>query len=71
MATGGAEGKLILIDPYAQGILNHVEAHTCEILNLYIFTDQQQIISVARDRSIGLWNASRLEKIEIIKDVGE
>ena len=23
------------------------------------------------DRSIGLWDASRLEKIEIIKDVGE
>jgi hypothetical protein len=23
------------------------------------------------DRSIGLWDAARLEKIEIIKDVGE
>jgi len=33
MATGGAEGKLILIDPYALGILNSVEAHpNCEIL---------------------------------------
>jgi len=41
MATGGAEGKLILIDPYAQGIMNKVDAHSCEILQLYIFDEQQ------------------------------
>jgi len=71
MATGGAEGKLILIDPYALGIINDVEAHSCEILQLYIFDEQQQIITVALDRSIGLWDASRLEKIEVIRDVGD
>lgn len=27
MATGGAEGKLVLIDPYALGIINSVQAH--------------------------------------------
>jgi hypothetical protein len=32
MATGGAEGRLILIDPYAQGIIKKVDAHNCEIL---------------------------------------
>ena len=26
---------------------------------------------MAEDRSIGLWDASRLEKIEVIKDVGD
>lgn len=70
MATGGAEGRLILIDPYAQGIIKKVDAHNCEILQLYIFDEQQQIITVALDRSIGLWDA-RLDKIEIIKDVYE
>ena len=39
MATGGAEGRLILIDPYALGIINGVEAHQSEILQLYIFDD--------------------------------
>ena len=39
MAIGGAEGKLILIDPYAQGIMNRVDAHGCEILQLYIFDE--------------------------------
>ena len=71
MATGGAEGIIILIDPYALGIINSVEAHQCEVLQIYIYEEQQQIISVARDRSIGLWDASRLEKIEMIRDVGE
>ena len=71
MATGGAEGRLILIDPYALGILHHIEAHSCAILQLYIFDEQQQIITVALDRSIGLWDASRLEKIEVIRDVGD
>jgi hypothetical protein len=28
MATGGAEGKLLLIDPYALGIINSVQAHS-------------------------------------------
>ena len=41
MATGGAEGRIILIDPYALGIVDGVDAHTCEILDVYIF-DQQQ-----------------------------
>lgn len=41
MATGGVEGKLILIDPYAFGIVNSVLAHSCEIINLYIFDEQQ------------------------------
>lgn len=40
MATGGAEGRLILVDPYAFGIINGVEAHQAEILQLYIFDEQ-------------------------------
>ena len=39
MATGGAEGIIILIDPYALGIINSVEAHQCEVLQLYIYEE--------------------------------
>jgi len=39
MATGGAEGNLILIDPYALGIINGVQAHQAEILQVYIFDE--------------------------------
>ncbi len=40
MALGGAEGKLILVDPYAFGIINAVQAHNCEIISLYIYDEQ-------------------------------
>lgn len=39
MVTGGYEGKLILIDPYALGIIEGVQAHFSEILSVYIFEE--------------------------------
>jgi hypothetical protein len=41
MATGGTEGNLILFDPYAFGVIGGVQAHPCEILQLFIYDDQQ------------------------------
>jgi len=42
MATGGAEGRLVLIDPYAFGIINAVVAHkNTEILNVFCYDEQQ------------------------------
>ena len=71
MATGGAEGRIILIDPYALGIIKGINAHFSEIISLFIFEEQQQIITVGMDRTIGLWESSRLEKIQVIKDIGD
>lgn len=68
MATGGVEGKLILIDPYALGIVNSTMAHHSEIISLYIYDEQQQIFTIGIDRSIALWDAFRLEKIQAISD---
>jgi len=68
LVTGGVEGRMVLIDPYALGIVKNKRCHQSEILQLYIYAEQQQIISVAMDRSIGLWD-SQLKKLEIIKDV--
>jgi hypothetical protein len=63
LATVGAEGLLMLIDPYAQGIIKSVKAHPdVEILQVYIYDEQQQILTVSADRSIGVWD-TRLEKI--------
>ena len=41
MATGGTEGKLMLFDPYAYGVIGGVSAHNCEIVNLFIYDNQQ------------------------------
>ena len=69
MVTGGAEGILLSIDPHALGVTNQVEAHKGrDILNVFIFEEQKQIISVCEDRSVCLWDAFRLEKLQTIKD---
>lgn len=40
MATGGAEGRIVLIDPYALGVINGVEGHKAtEILHIFIYND--------------------------------
>ena len=72
MVTGGAEGLMLAIDPHALGVTNQAEAHKGkDILNVFIFDEQQQIISVCEDRSVCLWDAFRLVKLQIIKDQDE
>jgi hypothetical protein len=69
MATGGAEGRLLIIDPYAYGISNGVMAHhDHEILGVYFYSEQHQIITVAEDRAICIWDAHKLERIQTIRD---
>jgi hypothetical protein len=42
MATGGAEGRLVLIDPYALGIINGtIAAKNKELVNVFCFDEQQ------------------------------
>lgn len=69
MATGGAEGRLVLVDPYALGIINGVVAHhNREIIAVYCYSEQQQIITIGEDRTICLWDAYRLDRIQLIRD---
>ena len=35
---------------------------------MFIFDEQQQIISVCEDRTVSLWDAFRLERLQTIKD---
>ena len=37
IATAGVEGWLILVDPGAKIITNHVKAHNTEILDVYFY----------------------------------
>ena len=40
MATGGAEGRLVLVDPYALGIINGIVAHhNREIIAVYCYSE--------------------------------
>jgi len=41
MATGSDTGSMLLVDPFAYGILNHVVAHkNSKILNVFIYVEQ-------------------------------
>ena len=69
MVTGGADGLILAIDPHALGVTNQAEAHKGkDILNVFIYDEQQQIISVCEDRSVCLWDAFRLDRLQVIKD---
>ena len=55
---------MLLIDPYALGIIGAVQAHhNVEILDVFLYDAQHQIITVAEDRTICLFDAQRLEKL--------
>jgi hypothetical protein len=42
LATGGVEGKVVLFDPYAFGIINQTEVHlNVEVVKIFIYTTQQ------------------------------
>lgn len=72
MVTGGAEGLLLAIDPHALGVTNQAEAHKGkDILNVFIYDEEQQIISVCEDRTVCLWDAFRLVKLQTIRDVND
>jgi hypothetical protein len=40
IATGGVEGRLVLIDPGAKIVTNHVKAHSKNILDVYFYDSQ-------------------------------
>ena len=42
MATVGGEGRMLLIDPYALGIINATDAHPgVDIIRVFIYAAQQ------------------------------
>ena len=62
---------MVLIDPYAMGIINQTDALlNTEILQVFLYTIQQQIIVIAVDRTILVFDAYRLDKLQTMKDVG-
>ena len=62
---------MVLIDPYAMGIINQTDALlNTQILQVFLYTSLQQIIVVAVDRTILVFDAYRLDKLQTMKDVG-
>ena len=61
MVTGGAEGRLIEIDMFAFGLITFTTGHkNVEVIDIYIYDEQKQVISVSEDRTICLYDVNKL-----------
>lgn len=60
IATGGVEGRLIIVDPGAKIITKEVKAHNAEIIDVYFYDAHYQIITIAIDRTVHLWDTNKL-----------
>lgn len=58
---GGVEGKLALFDPSAKILTQQTKAHDSEVMDVYFYDKQMQLITVGIDRSIMLWDSLKLE----------
>lgn len=63
IATGGVEGRLVIIDPGAKIITNQAKAHNAEIIDVYFYDSHYQIITIAIDRTVHLWDSNKLQCI--------
>jgi len=68
IAVGGVEGRILVFDPSAKIMSTHSHEHDSEILDLYYYDKQMQLISVSVDRVIILWDSLRMESLQVIKD---
>ncbi len=68
IVTGGVEGRVVLIDPSAKIVTNHVKGHNTDILDVYFYDSHYQIVTISSDRIVNIWNANNLEIVQTIKD---
>jgi hypothetical protein len=68
IAVGGVEGKLVQFDPSAKLVTGETSAHNTDIIEIYFYDEHLQILTVAQDRTIMVWDSNRLECIQSIKD---
>lgn len=61
IAVGGVEGKIAVFDPSAKILTATSKKHESEIMDIYFYDKQMQLVSVGIDRVIMLWDSLKLE----------
>ena len=64
VAIGGVEGLIALVDPSAKVVTGSTKAHAADIIELFFYDEHVQILSVASDRVVMLWDAHKLECLQ-------
>lgn len=69
IAVGGVDGRIAIFDPSAKILTAQTKAHEgSEVMDVYFYDKQMQLITIGIDRSIMLWDSLKLECVQIIKD---
>ena len=68
IAVGGVEGKIALFDPSAKILTAQAKGHEAEVMNVYFYDKQMQLITIGINRTMMLWDSLKLERVQIIKD---
>ena len=68
IAVGGVEGKIAVFDPSAKILTASCKKHESEIMDIYFYDKQMQLVSVGIDRVIMLWDSLKLDCVQVIKD---
>lgn len=61
IAVGGVEGRVAVFDPSAKVLTATAKAHDAEVMDVYFYDKQMQLLTIAVDRSIMLWDSLKLE----------
>ena len=68
LALGGTEGNIIIIDWAALKVINSTNNHSSEIIQIFFFDDQHQLISIGKNGTILIWDVHKMEVLQTFKD---
>ena len=68
IAYAGVSGKIYVLDQTTKNPNGKIQAHKGEVIMLRFYDQQHQLISVSQAGEIGLWDAQKLTKIQILRN---
>jgi len=68
VALGGIEGNIIIIDCAALKVVNSSHVHSSEITQIYFYDQEHQVISVARNGTILVWDTHEMNVLQSFKN---
>jgi WD40 repeat protein len=66
VVTGGADGRITIVDPGRATVVASLRGHTAEVTGLDVSVDGTTLASVSRDKSLRLWDlATRTPRVVV------
>jgi WD40 repeat protein len=68
IAYAGVSGKVYVLDQTTKNSNGQIQAHKGEVIMLRFYDAQHQLISVSQTGEVGLWDAQKLTKIQLLRN---